>query len=103
MSPTLDGALSQIFGGNINTQTAQQLPTLKPKVAGEKLTKVKSMPSTEAPSEASSSAEFQGLAQQANQHYQQAMEHLRQGDWAGYGKEIKALGKVLNQLEAQSK
>ncbi len=102
MSPTLDGALSEIFGGNINTQTSQQLPTLKPKVAGEKLTKIKSMPSAAAPS-AASSAEFQGLAQQANQHYQQAMEHLRQGDWAGYGKEIKALGKILNQLEAQSK
>jgi uncharacterized protein len=98
MSPTLDEALSQIFGGNINTQGAQPLPTLKPKVAGAKI--VTTIPGAPAPAV---SPQFQALTREANQHYERAMQLLRQGDWAGYGNEIKQLGEVLNRLAAQTK
>ena len=102
MSPTLDEALSQIFGGNINTQGVQQLPTLKPKVAGAKLVETKS--GTPSPlSTPAASQEFQSLTREANQHYERALQLQRQGDWAGYGKEIKQLGEVLNKLAAQPK
>ncbi|MEJ2010233.1 MAG: UPF0182 family protein, partial [Acidobacteriota bacterium] len=37
MADTLDDALSQIFGTTISTELPQELPTLKPKVKGEKL------------------------------------------------------------------
>ena len=104
MAPTLDGALSQIFGTNISTQTAQALPTLKPKVAGEKL--VTSVPGAPAAQPAPAPANLQQvrtLTQQANQQYQRALELLKQGDWAGYGNEIKKLGQTLNQLASQQK
>jgi len=100
MSPTLDDALSQIFGGNINTQGAQPLPTFKPKVPGEKIATI--APAAPAPTP-SAVKEFQALTQQANQHYERALQLQRQGDWAGYGNEIKQLGEVLNKLAAQQK
>ena len=104
MSDTLDDALSQIFGTNISTQTAQALPTLKPKVEGEKLvTSVKGgAPTAPAAPSAADLAQFKALTQQANQQYERALELLKQGDWAGYGSEIKRLGQTLNQLASQS-
>jgi len=41
------------------------------------------------------------LIQQANQHYQRAQELLRQGDLAGYQREIDEVGAILKQLQAQ--
>jgi hypothetical protein len=35
---------------------------------------------------------------EANQHYERAQELLRQGDWNGYGEEIKKLGEVLKRM-----
>jgi flagellin-specific chaperone FliS len=40
------------------------------------------------------------LAREANQHFERAQELLRQGDWNGYGEEIKKLGEVLKRLAA---
>ncbi len=102
MSDTLDDALSQIFGTNISTQTAQSLPTLQPKVAGAKL--VTSVPGAPAATQAPAPSELQqvrNLTRQANQQYERALQLLKQGDWAGYGSEIKKLGQTLNQLAAQ--
>jgi uncharacterized membrane protein (UPF0182 family) len=36
--------------------------------------------------------------QEAQQHYDRAIAAQRAGDWATYGREIDALGKVLKQL-----
>ena len=47
-------------------------------------------------------AEIQALIREANQHYQRALEMQRQGDWAGYGAEVKKLGEVLNRLAASA-
>ncbi len=101
MQDTLDDALSQIFSANISTQLAQPLPTLKPNVKGEKLIKPVKGAAPAAPT--SFSPQFQQLTREANQHYQRALQLQRQGDWAGYGNEIKKLGEVLNKLAAQQK
>ena len=47
-------------------------------------------------------ADLQALAHLANQHYERAQQLLRQGDWAGYGEEIKQLGEVIKRM-AQAK
>ena len=39
-----------------------------------------------------------GLAQKANELYQQAQQALKAGDWAGYGKAIEELGQVLEEM-----
>jgi uncharacterized membrane protein (UPF0182 family) len=105
MSSTLDDALSQIFNANISTQQAQALPTLMPKVAGEKLAtpaEAAAPAATAAPS-AAGMGEIKSLTRQANQQYERALQLLKQGDWAGYGDEIKRLGRTLNQLSTAQK
>jgi len=88
MEPTLDAALSKIFGGTISTAAAQPAPTAPvPSAAGKAPAAV---------------AELQGLIRAASQHYDRAQQLLRQGDWAGYGEEIKKLGEVLKRLSAQA-
>lgn len=37
-------------------------------------------------------------ARQALEHYNQAMEHLKANDWAGFGAEIEAMHRVLNEM-----
>ncbi len=43
------------------------------------------------------------LAAMALEHYNKAKAHLRQGDWAAYGKELKELEKILKQLAKRNK
>ncbi len=43
------------------------------------------------------------LLQQAQTHYDRAISAQRAGDWATYGKEIDALGAVLQQLRARQR
>jgi hypothetical protein len=38
------------------------------------------------------------LAQKALDHYNQAQEYLKEGNWTGYGEEIDQMEDVLNQL-----
>jgi len=95
MEETLDAALSKIFSGEVSTAAEQASPP-----AG-------GQPGTPpAPARAQTAGEmagFQALTKEANQHYQRALELQRQGDWAGYGEEIKKLGAVLTKLGAQQK
>ncbi len=105
MQDTLDDALSQIFGTTISTQLAQALPTMKPNVKGEKLVHVKGQKTSAValtPAAAANLQQFKALTRQANQQYQQALKLLKQGDFAGYGNQIKKLGETLNQLASQS-
>jgi hypothetical protein len=85
MEDTLDAALSRIFSGAVTTTEA--LPA-------------QPGPATPAPANARGAApvDIQALIREANQHYQRALELQRQGDWAGYGDEVKKLGDVLNRL-----
>jgi len=85
MQDTLDAALSQIFSGAVTTTEAP------PTSAGQ---------AAPAPAKAAGAPgiDIQALIREANQHYQRALEFERQGDWAGYGAEVKKLGEVLNRL-----
>jgi len=43
-------------------------------------------------------AEIANLIEEAQLHYNQALQYQREGDWTGYGKELSALKVVLDQL-----
>jgi hypothetical protein len=87
MEDTLDAALSRIFSGAVTTSEAPPAPA---GAAAQAPTKAPGAPSVD----------IQALIREANQHYQDALKLQRQGDWAGYGEEIKKLGEVLNRLAA---
>lgn len=44
------------------------------------------------------SGEISGLAEQALKYYNNARDYLRQGDWAGYGRELEKLENILVQI-----
>lgn len=44
-----------------------------------------------------------GSAEAALEHFNKARDLLRQGDWAGYGRELKTLEDILNQMAAKGK
>ncbi|HTT67870.1 MAG TPA: UPF0182 family protein [Gemmatimonadales bacterium] len=78
MAETLDGALSELFGGSAGPR-AEAVPAAAATSAGDTQ---------------------QALVAEARQHYADAMAAQRAGDWARYGEEIKALGGVLERLGA---
>jgi len=53
---------------------------------------------TEAPGEGSAA----GRARDALDHYDRALERLKSGDWAGFGKEIDAMRGLLEDIRRQS-
>jgi uncharacterized membrane protein (UPF0182 family) len=84
MAETLEAGLAALFGGGAaaparalaaTDSTAAPLPNAAPAV---------NTPTA--------------LLQEAQQHYDRAISAQRAGDWATYGREIDALGKVLKQL-----
>jgi uncharacterized membrane protein (UPF0182 family) len=79
MSETLDGALSELFGGS---STAGQ----------------PGAPPVAVVAAANPDSSLQALVADARGHYESAMEAQRGGDWARYGEEIKQLGQVLERL-----
>jgi uncharacterized membrane protein (UPF0182 family) len=93
MEASLDAALTKIFGGTVSTNQAQIAPApgqAAPAPEAPRGTKaVPAVPDTQA------------LIHEANQHYERALQLQRQGDWAGYGDEIKKLGEALNKLAAK--
>jgi hypothetical protein len=48
-------------------------------------------------------AEVSRLVEEANARYRKAQERLKAGDFAGYGEEMDALGKVLTRLGSQTR
>ena len=90
MAETLDQALTAMFGGGAALGVSgQQADTA---AAGAPL------PAAAVPA---ASAAVGSLVQQAQSHYDRAIAAQRAGDWATYGKEISALGSVLEQLRAR--
>lgn len=77
MKPTLGESLAAIFG-------AEAVPT----VPGEEPVE----PGGETTSYVA------GLIAQAQQHYSNAQQYLKEGDWTGYGKELAALEAILGEL-----
>jgi uncharacterized protein len=90
MEPTLEGALTDIFGGAVEVAASASAPT------GPATRLLPSLPLAPI---GTVSPRFHTLIQQANQHFEQAEQDLRQGNWSGYGQEIQALGQVLRQLQ----
>ncbi|MBI2328674.1 MAG: UPF0182 family protein [Chloroflexi bacterium] len=80
MAPTLKESLKAIFG----TEAPPTAPVVTP-------------PAPRAP-EKPIATDIANLIDQAQQHYNQAQQYLKAGDWAGYGKELEALKAVLNKL-----
>lgn len=80
MEPTLDESIKAIFG-------AAEPPT-EPEVIP--------LPPTEP--EVPVTADIANLIEEARQHYEKAQQYLKDGDWAGYGKELDTLKAVLDEL-----
>jgi uncharacterized membrane protein (UPF0182 family) len=93
MEPTLDAALTKIFGGTVNLSSNQTSSAANPAPVT-----AASAAKTPAPEQSN-----KDLIQEANQHYERALQLERQGDWAGYGDEVKKLGEILNKLAAGGK
>jgi uncharacterized membrane protein (UPF0182 family) len=79
MEPSLEEALSAIFGG--------QEGGMQETASTASSTPVKTLP-----------ASVESLIQQANEHYERAQQYLREGNWSGYGQEIQKLGETLKQM-----
>ncbi|MFN0088196.1 MAG: UPF0182 family protein [Blastocatellia bacterium] len=80
MEPTLEASLARLFG------TAPPAAATREQAPGSEATA------------APLSTEMQGLAVQAQQTYERALQAQRDGDWARYGEELKRLGAVLEQM-----
>lgn len=76
MEETLEQSLQRIFGGKPSPQAVAQ-PTVV----------------------AQTSTTERELAQQALAHFSRAQELLRQGDWAGYGEELKKVESLLREMQ----
>ncbi len=90
MEETLEASLARIFGSapaSAQPSTAETLASASPSGA--------------APPTSQTSSAAQGLASQAKQHYDRAIQAQRDGDWARYGEEIKRLGEVIEQMSRQ--
>jgi len=94
MEATLDAALTKIFGGTVTTM--EQRPATTPGQPAPS-------PGTPGSKPVAAAPDTQALIHEANQHYERALQLQRQGDWAGYGDEVKKLGEVLNKLAAQQR
>ena len=79
MEETLDQSLQKIFGGR---PAKQPVIATGPGEPAGGLTKDQT-----------------DLVRRAWEHYSRSQEHLRQGDWAGYGKEQKNLEALLHQMQ----
>ena len=91
MGETLDQALDAMFGSGQTLAVSGQHADSAAAAAA-------AAPNAAVPAVSGSAA---SLVQQAQSHYDKAIAAQRAGDWAAYGKEIDALGAVLEQLRAR--
>ena len=77
MEENLELALQRVFGGRVAPVTAQAGVSASPGVAGAE----------------------KSLARRAMEHYIRSQEYLRQGNWAGFGEELKKLEALLKEME----
>jgi uncharacterized membrane protein (UPF0182 family) len=88
MEPTLDAALTRVFGDTAAPAALPAAPTPAPAPAA---------PSPGAPAPAA--GPMAKLAAEANATYQRALEAQKAGDWAKYGEEIRRLGEILQRMQ----
>lgn len=94
MEETLEASLARIFG---NTAVPTQIPASTQTQANA------NQPAGATVPPAATSTDAQNLAAQAKQHYDNALQAQRSGDWARYGEEIKKLGAVIEEMSRQRK
>jgi len=98
MEPTLAESIAAVFGAEVPPTE----PVAEPPVAAEPeeppVEPVAEPPVPAEPEEAPVPADIASLIEQAQRHYNDAQQYLREGDWAGYGKELHALKAVLDRL-----
>ncbi len=91
MEPTLEESLARIFG-------ALPQPTVSAPPGGAPPSGTAASPATGGPA-GTPRDRVAALVAQANGHYTRAQAALRSGDFATYGREIDALGRVLTELK----
>lgn len=82
MEETLELSLARIFGGAIPPQSSESLTQ---------------------PTRQKEDRSLKTLIEQAANHYNRAQDALKQGNWSGYGEELKQLGEILNSLKEESR
>jgi uncharacterized membrane protein (UPF0182 family) len=87
METSLEAALDRIFGSSGEAAQTQQAPGAAPATGA-------------AAAPAGANEGQQQMIREAEQHFQRAQQLLRQGDWAGYGEEMKKVGDTLQKLNA---
>jgi len=97
MGPTLEESIVAVFG----SEAAPTEPVVEPPTPMEP-EEPPTEPAVEPPAPAEpvkpAATDITGLVEEAQQHYDSAQQYLREGDWAGYGKELDALKAVLDRL-----
>jgi len=92
MEQTLEGALARLFGGSAPPRVP---PTTTTSTSAQPTQPV----ATAAAAAAATSPPLAGLADEAQAHYQRAIDAQRAGDWAKYGEELRALGQTLDRMK----
>jgi uncharacterized membrane protein (UPF0182 family) len=93
MEPTLDAALSRIFGGGGGGRRPFDSAQGRPVTTSGPV--VPPTPAEQAAATAVATRTDAVLVDRARQHYERAMQAQRDGNWALYGEEIKLLGDTL--------
>ena len=86
---TLNEALVSMFGGDMRIRTTSA------DVQSEDTTEASALPTAE--------SSIRALIEQANNHYGNAQNARRNGNWAEYGQNLELLEQTLKQLEERSK
>jgi hypothetical protein len=98
MEPTLEESIAAVFG----TEVPPIEPVAEPPAAVEPeeppVEPVAEPPVPAEPEAPPVAADIASLIEQAQRHYNDAQQYLKEGDWAGYGKELDALKAVLDRL-----
>jgi uncharacterized membrane protein (UPF0182 family) len=81
MDETLDGALTTMFGGATRQRAILDQPGIGVAAAA-----------------GADDPQLQAQMAEARRHFQSALDAQRNGDWAKYGEEIKALGQILERF-----
>jgi uncharacterized membrane protein (UPF0182 family) len=94
MERTLDDGLARLFGGaspSSGGETDNAAPPLSTSAPSETPAPPSRLPNQ--------GAAVDGLASEARQHYERAIEAQRAGDWSRYGDEIRLLGETLTRMQ----
>jgi uncharacterized protein len=89
------------FGNTIVME--ENLETALQRIFGGEQIREKATPAVSGAAPAEPAKQGKQLISQAVSHYRKAQELLRQGNWAGYGEELKKMESVLTTLEKASK